>query len=104
MKSLRRSVTSVQAVHWVNQPDATSREIHTNAESLTSEVMRVATSRSRRELSGQENLVWNTDLIETMEFGNLIGQAAQSPYSDEMCDESRGTRESRRFPERNNVQ
>ena len=34
MKSFRRSVTSVQAEHWVNQPDATSREIHTNAESF----------------------------------------------------------------------
>ena len=57
-----------------------------------------------RELSGQENLVWNTDLIETMEFENLIGQAAQSPHSDETRNESRGARESRRFPERNNEQ
>ena len=55
-------------------------------------------------MSGQENLVWNTDLIETMEFENLIGQAVQNPYSDETCNESRGTRESRRFPERNNEQ
>ena len=55
-------------------------------------------------MSVQENLVWNADLIKTMEFENLIGQAAQSPYSDEMCNESRGTRESRRFLERNNVQ
>ena len=98
MKSISRSVTSVQAEHWVNQPDATSREIHTSAESLTWEVMWVTTSRSRQELSGQENLVWNTDLIETKEFENLIGQAAQSPCSDEMRNESRGMRESRRFP------
>ena len=53
---------------------------------------------SGRELSGQENLVWNTDLIETKEFENLIGQAAQNPYSDKTRNESRGTRESRRFP------
>ena len=39
MKSIRRSVTSVQTVHWVNQPDATSREFHTNAEPLFCEVM-----------------------------------------------------------------
>ena len=52
-------------------------------------------------MSGQENLVWNTDLIETKKFENLIGQAAQYPYSDEMRNESRGARESRRFPERN---
>ena len=44
MKSFRRSVTSVQAVHWVCQPDASSREIHTNAEPLTCEVMWVAMS------------------------------------------------------------
>ena len=55
----------------------------------------VATSCSGRELSGQENLVWNTDLIKTMEFENLIGQAAQSPCSDEMRNESRGVREAR---------
>ena len=55
----------------------------------------VATSCSGRELSGQENLVWNTDLIETMEFENVIGQAAQSPYSDKTRNESRGAREPR---------
>ena len=49
-------------------------------------------------------MVWNTDLIKTMEFENFIGQAAQNPYSDGMRNESRGTRESRRFPERNNEQ
>ena len=43
-------------------------------------------------------------LIETMEIENLIGQAAQNQYSDEMRNESRGMRESRRFPERDNVQ
>ena len=32
MKSFRRSVTSVQAVHWVKQPDASNHVIHTNAE------------------------------------------------------------------------
>merc|ERR1711916_191347 len=29
----------------------------------------------------KQNLVWNTDLIETMELENLIGQAAQGLYS-----------------------
>ena len=51
-----------------------------------------------RELRGQENLVWNTDLIETMAFENLIGQATQSPYSGETRNESQGAHESRRFP------
>ena len=68
------------------------------------ELQQVVQEVQRRELSGQENLVWNTDLIKTVEFENLIGQAAQNPYSDGMCNESRGTRESRRFPERNNEQ
>ena len=46
-------------------------------------------------MSGQENLVWITDLIKTMEFENLIGQAAQDPCSDKTRNESRGARESR---------
>ena len=39
-----------------------------------------------------------------MEFENLIGQIALDPCSDGMRDESRGTRETWRFPERNNEQ
>ena len=36
-----------------------------------------------RELRGQVNLVWNTDLIETMELEYLDGQASQGLYSGE---------------------
>ena len=43
-----------------------------------------------RELRGQENLVWNPDLIETMELENLTGQAAQGLYSGETRHESWG--------------
>ena len=32
-------------------------------------------------LRGQENLMWNTDPIETAELKNLIGQTAQCLYS-----------------------
>ena len=35
-----------------------------------------------RELRGEEDLVWNTDLIETMKPENLICQATQSLDSD----------------------
>ena len=36
----------------------------------------------------KKNLEWNTDLIETMEFENLISQAAQGLYSGEARHES----------------
>ena len=42
------------------------------------------------------DLVWNTDLIETMELENLIGQATQDLYSGEAPRISGSTR-SRRF-------
>ena len=35
-------------------------------------------------------MVWNTDLIETMDLENLTGQAAQGLYSGEARHESRG--------------
>ena len=53
------------------------------------------------ELREQVNLVWNTDLIETMEFENLIGQAAQGLYGGEARHESRRAHE---FPVRDDVQ
>ena len=42
----------------------------------------------------KKNLVWNTDLIETMELENLTGHAAQGLYSGE----------ARHEPERDDVQ
>ena len=57
-----------------------------------------------RELRGQENLVWNPDLIETMELENLTGQAAQGLYSGEARHESRGAHAHEDFPERDDVQ
>ena len=46
--------------------------------------------------------MWNTDLIETVEFENLIGQAAQGLHSGEACHESR--RAHAHEPERDDVQ
>ena len=51
MKSFRRGVASGQAVHWVCQPDASSREIQTHTEpgargrgEQLSEVTKITTS------------------------------------------------------------
>jgi len=47
------------------------------------------------------SLVWNTDLIETIELENLINQAAQEMYSAENRKESRGAHAHENFPDRN---
>jgi succinate dehydrogenase (ubiquinone) flavoprotein subunit len=47
------------------------------------------------------SLVWNTDLIETIELENLINQAAQEMYSAENRHESRGAHAHENFPDRN---
>ena len=57
-----------------------------------------------RELRGQENLVWNTDLIETMELENLTGQSEQGLHSGEARHESRGAHAHEDSPERDDVQ
>ena len=57
-----------------------------------------------RELRGQVNLVWNTDLIETMELENLDGQASQGLYSGEARHKSREAHAHEDFPERGDVQ
>lgn len=46
------------------------------------------------------SMVWNTDLIETLELENLINQAAQEMYSAEAREESRGAHAHENFPDR----
>merc|ERR1719476_564715 len=46
------------------------------------------------------SMVWNTDLIETLELENLINQAAQEMYSAEARQESRGAHAHENFPDR----
>ncbi len=47
------------------------------------------------------SLVWNTDLLETLEFDNLIGQAVVTMESALNRQESRGAHAREDFPERN---
>ena len=47
------------------------------------------------------SLVWNTDLIETMELENLLNQACQEMYGAENRQESRGAQAHEDFPDRN---
>ena len=72
-------------------------------ETLVSGVARVADVIARSKDIGvsDRGLVWNTDLMETLEFDNLIGQAAVTVNSAANRQESRGAHAREDFKDRN---
>jgi succinate dehydrogenase / fumarate reductase flavoprotein subunit len=76
--------------------------VYRTGESLSSGVKRLETVQSKR---GQlrvadRGLIWNSDLMETLEFENLVGQAVVTVYGANNRTESRGAHAREDFPNR----
>jgi succinate dehydrogenase / fumarate reductase flavoprotein subunit len=74
-------------------------------ESLASGVQRLAAIHEKRpDLSvADRGMIWNTDLVETLEFDNLVGQAITTVAGAYNRTESRGAHAHEDFPDRDDV-
>ncbi|MCR5878360.1 succinate dehydrogenase flavoprotein subunit [Phenylobacterium sp. J367] len=73
------------------------------SESLTSGVKRLAAVQAKRGdiAVTDRGMIWNTDLMETLEFDNLVGQAIVTVNGAANRTESRGAHAHEDFPDRN---
>jgi len=98
-KGSQRTADVRLAMQRIMQSDAT---VFRTGESLTDGKRRLAevVAAFADVAVSDRSLIWNTDLIETLELDNLLGQAVATMHSAENRKESRGAQAREDFPNR----